>query len=119
MSKIKKMVLGIALAMCVFVGSVGSCYAATSSIEVGITATRAWGKFVYGEAGHHIKVTVYYTEKYSDGNTRDGNVSDDQFGNVTTAYVSRANTAGWQYVSGYAVGYVDGGIMAVSGTAYA
>lgn len=64
-------------------------------------------------------MTVFYVEKDSNGNVRDGNASDDQFGNVTTAVVSKANSAGWQYVSGYAVGYVDGGIMAVSGTAYA
>ena len=119
MSKIKKMVLGIALAMCIFGGSVGSCYAASSSIEVDITATRAYGKFVYMEAGHQIKVTVFYIENDSFGLTRDGDVSDTQFGNVTTAVVSKSNSNGCQYVSGYAVGYVDGSEMAVAGRAYA
>ncbi|MBD5467409.1 MAG: hypothetical protein HDR21_04555 [Lachnospiraceae bacterium] len=119
MGKIKKMVLGIALAMCVFVGSVGTCYAATSSIEVNISATRAYGKFVYGEAGHRIKVTVYYSEENSDGIMRSGEVSDTQFGNVTTAVVSKSNADGYQYLGGYAVGYVDGIEMAVSPPAYA
>ena len=119
MSKIKKMVLGIALAMCVFGSSEGSCYAASSSIAVDITATRAYGKFVYGEAGHQIRVTVYYTEKDSGGHTRSGSASDTQNGNVTTAVVSRANSVGYQYVSGYAVGYVDGSQVAKTGTAYA
>ncbi len=119
MSKIKKMVLGIALAMCVFGGGVGTCYAASSSIEVDITATRAYGKFVYGEAGHQIKVTVFYTEKDSGGHTRSGSASDTQNGNVTTAVVSVPNTTGYQFVSGYAVGYVDGSQVAKSGIAYA
>lgn len=119
MRKIKKMVLGIALAMCVFGGSVGSCYAASSSIEVDITATRVWGKFECGEAGHQITVTVFYLEKDSNGNVREDHVSDNQFGNVTTAVVSRTNTAGFQYISGYAVGLVDGIIEAISSRDYA
>ncbi|MDE7238769.1 MAG: hypothetical protein K2N41_03545, partial [Lachnospiraceae bacterium] len=99
--------------------SVGTCYAASNSIEVDITATRAYGKFVYEEAGHQIKVTVFYTEKDSFGLIRDGDVSDTQFGNVTTAVVSRSNSNGCQYLGGYAVGYVDGSERAVSGPAYA
>ena len=118
MGKIKKMVLGIALAMCVFGGSVGSCYAATSSIEVNIAATRAQGKFVYGEAGHHIKVTVNYVEKDSGGHTRSGSASDTQNGNVTTSVFSRYSSAGYQYVSGYAVAYVDGNKEAETETVY-
>ncbi|MBD5482691.1 MAG: hypothetical protein HDR15_09295 [Lachnospiraceae bacterium] len=109
MSKIKKMVLGIALAMCVFGGSVGTCYAASSSIEVDITTTRAHGKFVYGEAGHQIKVVVSYQERNnSTGYTSNGSISDTQNGNVTTAVASRSNPTGYRYTWGKAAGYVDG-----------
>lgn len=119
MSKIRKMVMGIALAVCVFGSSVSSCYAATCSISVGITATSAWGDFKYGEAGHHLKVTVYYEEKDSLGRTRSNEVSAHQFGNFTSVYVSRPSQEGYQYISGYAVGYVDDCLEAVSGTAQA
>lgn len=107
MGKIRKMVLGIALAVCVFGSSVNSCYAATSSIEVGVTETSAWGDFRYGEAGHHLKVTVYYLEQYSDGSMNNGEASAHQFGNFISVYVSRPSPAGWHYISGYAIGYVD------------
>jgi len=119
MRKFKKMLLGMALAMGVFAGSVGSCYAATSSITVDVTRSRIVGKFEYGEAGHQIKVVVNYLEEDSGGHIRSGDASDTQFGNVTTAYVSRSNTSGYQYVSGYAVGYVDGVQRAITGAACA
>lgn len=119
MRKIKKMVLGLALAVSVFVCSAGSCFAATSNITVEVTSSRVVGKFEYGEAGHQIKVTVNYLEKDSSGYLRIDDVSDTQFGNVTTAYVSRANSAGWKYVSANAVGFVDGVEKAYSGEAYA
>lgn len=114
MSKIKKMVLGIALAMCFFGGSVSSCYAATSSIEVGVTAASVRGYFRYDEPGHHLKVTVYYSEKDSLGNARIDNVSAHQFGNFISVSVSRPSPEGWQYISGYAEGYVDDNLAAVS-----
>lgn len=60
-----------------------------------------------------------YLEQDSKGYFRDGSASDTQFGNVTTAYVSRPNTEGYQYISGYALGYVDGVKKAISGEAYA
>lgn len=119
MSKIKKMILGIALAMCVFGGSVGSCYAAANQISVEVNASRVVGKFVCGEAGHQIKVTAYDQEVNSFGFTVNGNCSDTQFGNVTTAYVSRSNSDGYQYVWAYSVGFVDGAAVAASGVAYA
>lgn len=119
MSKIKKMVMGIVLAVCIFGGSAGTCYAASTSIEVDITPTRAYAKFTNGEPGHQIRVTVFYTEVDSGGHTRSGSASDTQNGNVTTAVVSRANSPGYQYVSGYAVGYVDGTEVARTTTAYA
>lgn len=119
MRKIKKLVLGIVLAVCVSGGSVGSCYAASSSLTVDITAARAYGRFEYGEAGHQITVTVFYIEKDADGNKREGYASDNQFGNVTVAVVSKPNPNGYQYVSGYAVGLVDGYVDSISATDYA
>ncbi len=122
MRKFKKMIFGMTLAMSIFVGSAGSCYAAaraTSNITIDVTKTRIVGKFEYGEAGHQIKVVVNYLEQDSKGYFRDGSASDTQFGNVTTAYVSRPNTEGYQYISGYALGYVDGVKKAISGEAYA
>ncbi|MCM1190837.1 MAG: hypothetical protein NC123_02515 [Butyrivibrio sp.] len=117
MSKIRKMVLGIALAVCVFGGSVNLCYAATSSIDVGVTATNVWGNFKYGEAGHHLKVTVHYLETCSDGSVNLDEVSAHQFGNFISVYVSRPSPDGCQYISGYAEGYVDDKLAAVSATA--
>lgn len=119
MRKFKKMLLGMALALSIFAGSVGSCYAAANSITVDITASRAYGKFEYGVAGHQIKITVFYDEVSSSGYKRNDSASDTQFGNVTTAVVSRPNSDGYRYISGYAVGYVDGVEEAVSGVSYA
>lgn len=114
MGKIKKMVLGIVLAACVFGSSMSSCYAASSSIDVGITATNAWGSFMYDELGHHLKVTVYYVETDSNGNPISNEVSAHQFGNFISVYVSRPSPAGYEYKSGYAVGFVDDVSAAVS-----
>ena len=119
MSKIKKRMLGLVLGMCLFGGSVGSCFAAANNITVDVTPSRVVGKFEYGEAGHQIKVTVSYLEIDSSGYFKSGEVSDTQFGNVTTAYVSRNSLAGWQYISAYAVGSVDGVKVAMTGEAYA
>ncbi len=119
MGKIRKTVLGIALAVCVLGSSVSSCYAATSSIEVGVTATSAWGNFRYEEAGHHLKVTVYYSEKDSQGNTRIDEVSAHQFGNFISVYVSRPSPGGWQYMNGYARGFVDDVLEALSAVMHA
>ncbi|MCM1539427.1 MAG: hypothetical protein NC254_13645 [bacterium] len=119
MRKIKKLVIGIVLVACVFGGNVGLCYAAQSSLAVEITATRAYGKFEYGEGGHRITVTVFYVEKDVSGNKREGYVSDNQFGNVTVAVVSKSSPDGYQYVNGYAVGLVDGNVQAISARDYA
>lgn len=107
MGKIKKTVLGIVLAACVFGSSMSSCYAASSSIDVGITATNAWGSFMYDEPGHHLKVTVNYLERNADGKLQMGEASAHQFGNFISVYVSRNSPAGCQYENGYAIGYVD------------
>lgn len=119
MRKFKKMLLGMALAMGVFVGAAGSCYAAGNSISVDITANRAYGKFVCGEAGHRIKVTVYYREVHSSGLERSDTVSDTQLGNVTTAVAVRPSPADYRYLWGYSIGYVDDIEVAASGVAYA
>ncbi|MCM1539425.1 MAG: hypothetical protein NC254_13635 [bacterium] len=119
MRKIKKRILGIILGMCVFGGSVGSCYAEQSSLTVDITATRAYGRFEYGEGGHRITVTVSYMEEDSGGHLRSGSVSDNQNGNVTVAVVSKPSPDGYRYYSGYATGYVDGNWTASSGMVYA
>lgn len=47
MRKFKKMLLGMALAMGVFAGSVGSCYAATGSIMLDLTVSSIYSKYVY------------------------------------------------------------------------
>ncbi|MDE6641896.1 MAG: hypothetical protein K2K63_15385 [Acetatifactor sp.] len=107
MSKIRKMVTGIALAVCVFGSSVSSCYAMTSNIEVGVTATNAWGNFRYDEAGHHLKVRLGYTEVDSTGSYISDSVSAHQFGNFISVYVSRPSPDGCQYISAYADGFVD------------
>ncbi len=107
MGKIKKMVLGMVLAVSVFGSSISLCHAATSSIEVGVTATNAWGSFMYDEPGHHLKVTVNYLEKKSDGTLRSDVVSAHQFGNFISVYVSRPSPSGWQYLGASASGYVD------------
>ncbi len=75
MGKIKKMVLGMVLAVSVFGSSISLCHAASSSIDVGITATNAWGSFMYDEPGHHLKVTVYYLERKADGKLQMGEAS--------------------------------------------
>ena len=122
MRKFKKMLLGMALAMGVFAGSVGSCYAAANDVKVeltaDITAIRAYGKLVYNEAGHQIKVTVYYQEKNSDGLVRGDHVSDVQFGNVVTAVASKNNSSGYQFIWGNVFGEVDNYIVATSGDIY-
>lgn len=107
MGKIKKMVLGMVLAVCVFGSSVSSCYAATSSIEVGVTATNAWGNFRYDEPGHHLKVEVHYLEINAEGNMNDDVASAHQFGNFISVYVSRPSPTGCRYTGAYATGYVD------------
>lgn len=122
MRKFKKMLLGMALALSIFAGSAGSCYAAADSVKVeltaDITAVRAYGKLVYNEAGHQIKVTVFYQEQGSDGLVRGGSVSDVQFGNVTTAVASRSNAAGYKFVWGNVFGEVDDYVVATSGDIY-
>ncbi len=111
--------MGIILGTSVLANSMISCYAATSSIEVEMTATRAYGKFSYFEAGHQIKVTVYYQEK---NNTTSGiifdTISDVQNGNVTVAVASKSNTAGYKFIWGQAFGYVDGEVKASSAESY-
>lgn len=115
MSKIKKMVMGIVLGMFVFGNSVTLCYAASSQITVEITASRAYGRFEYGEAGHQIKVVVSYQERNnSSGYTSNGSISDVQNGNVTTAVAWRDSPAGYQYTWGRVFGYVDGVLTAQS-----
>ena len=77
MSKIKKRMLGLVLGMCLFGGSAGSCYAASGSVTVDVTASRVTGKFVYGEAGHQIKIRLEYQEKeLSSGYTFNSYISD-------------------------------------------
>ena len=115
MKRIKKMALGMALAIGLFTGSAGSCYAASSSIVAEITASRAYGKFVYAEAGHEIKVTVYYKERDARGSITANTISDVQHGTVTEAVVSRNSPSGYQYTWGQAFGYVDGDTVASSG----
>lgn len=122
MSKIKKMILGIALAMCVFGGSVGSCYAAVNvkaQITLDLTANRAYGKFVYEEQGHEIEVLVDYTEVHiSTGLVFDGHISDVQHGIVTEAVASRPSPSGFRYRWGRAYGYVDQVFLADSSPVY-
>ena len=115
MSKIKKMILGIALAICVFGGSVGTCYAATSGITLDMTASNMFAKFVYAEAGHRLNLTVYYEEKAPDGGIRPGEAGSTQFGNVTEVVVMRTSVDGYQFVKGHAFGDVDGNTVAATG----
>lgn len=119
MGKIKATVMGIALAVCLFGSSVSFCNAATSSIDVGVTKTKVWGEYRHQDAGHHLKVTVIYSEKDSKGNPRVDEVSAHQFGNFLSVYVSRPSPDGWQYVNGYAIGYADDVIQAISAMVYA
>lgn len=118
MGKIKKMVLGMVLAVSVFGSSISLCHAASSSIDVGITATNAWGSFMYDEPGHHLKVTVYYLERKADGKLQMGEASAHQFGNFISVYVSRPSPSGCQYENGYATGYVDDVSRASSARVY-
>ena len=73
---------------------------------------------MYNEAGHQIKVTVFYQEQGSDGLVRGGSVSDVQFGNVTTAVASRNNAAGYKFIWGNVFGEVDDYVVATSGDIY-
>lgn len=114
MGKIKKMVLGMVLAVSVFGSSISLCHAASSSIDVGITATNAWGSFRYDEPGHHLKVTVSYVEIDSNGKVRSDVVSAHQFGNFISVYVSRPSPSGWQYLGAGATGYVDDVLVATA-----
>lgn len=116
MRKFKKMLLGMVLAMGVFAGSVGSCYAATGSIMLDLTVSSIYSKYVYAEPGHQLKLLVRYQERGVDGIVRSGEASDTQFGNVTEVVVIRSAQSGCQYTWGRASGYVDGEIDAASGS---
>ena len=122
MRKFKKMLLGMALAMGVFAGSVGSCYAAVNvktQITLDLTANKAYGKFEYEEQGHEIEVYVDYKEVHiSTGIVFDGSISDVQHGTVTTAVAVRNSPSGFRYQWGRAYGYVDQVFVAESSPIY-
>ena len=94
--------------------SVVSCLAATSEIKAEITANRAYGRFVCSEAGHQIRVNVYYSEIDANGMARMDSISNSQFGNVTTVVASRNSPSGYRYTWGRATGYIDGKVEAMS-----
>lgn len=114
MNKIKKTMTGIVVGACVIGSSIVSCLAATGEIKAEITANRAYGRYVCGETGHRLTVTVHYREIGPDGRETPGSVSDSQFGNVTTVVVSRNSPSGYRYTWGWAEGLIDGVVDAVS-----
>lgn len=118
MSKMKTRVLGILLAMCVFGGSAFSCYAATTSLTVNVTASMASARLDYGEQGHQLKVTMHYEEIDSGKHTRSGDASNTLNGSYTAVTVYRSSTDGYQYVCASAKGYVDGALAASTRTEY-
>lgn len=99
-----------------FCGSIVPCLAATGEIKAEITANRAYGRYVCGETGHRLTVTVHYREIGPDGRETPGSVSDSQFGNVTTVVATRNSPSGYRYTFGWSEGFVDGKSECVSPT---
>lgn len=107
-NKLYKKISAVALMVCLSLASVIPCYAATSSISINVTTTNVSSQFQYDEAGHQLKVEIYYQEKNNiTGEGRSDTVFHVVNGNVTTVSVSRGNSIGYVYTWAKATGYVD------------
>jgi len=116
MSKIMKTMAGVMLVVSMLVSSAMPCYAVQNSIKLNLTATNLYGLFEYYEAGHQLKITVYYKEKNNSTGQITGmkSVGDTRNGNVTDVAVTKSNTSGYSFTWGQAFGYVDGAVTVTS-----
>lgn len=96
------------------------CYAATNSISLDVSSSRVYGRYSYGQAGHQVKLTVYYYERNNTTGAETCRVATDvQNGNMTTAVVTKNKTSGWTILWGQAFGYIDGNVETTTGKVYA
>lgn len=105
----------VLIALGMLTNSVIPCYAASCSLSVDVTLSKVYGKFVYDEPGHQLKLVVQYKEiELATAVLYENEISKVKNGNETTVTASRNSASGCLYTWAQSTGYVDNVLYAVS-----